>query len=885
VAPAPSAPAGRRTAVTRFAGEFLLFAVVGALLVAGGVLWLLGTPGADPLWTAATLAAVLPAAAWVAADLRAGRFGADLLAVLALVGTVVVGEHLAGAVVAVMLGGGRALDAYAQRKAGRDLSALLDHAPRTARLRTSDGLRPVPVQDVLPGDVLVLGQGEVAAVDGTLLGPAVLDESALTGEAAPVPRPAGDRVRSGVVNTGSSVDLRAVATERDSTYAGVIALAREAAAAGSPAVRMADRVAAWFLPVALVVAGLAAFLAGDLDRAVAVLVTATPCPLLLAVPVAITAGMSRASRVGVVVRDGRSLEVLGDVRTAVLDKTGTVTAGRPAVTEVLTAPGWSTDAVLDLAAAVEQVSSHVFAPCVVSAAAAAGRRPDPATGVVEAGGTATSGFVEGHEVAVGARDPDRLAVPPWVRDAEDRARQAGAGTVWVSRDGDPVGVLLVRDTVRPDAARTLGRLRAAGLTRLVLLTGDRWAVARDVAAHLGFDEVVAECDPADKVGKVRSEKAAAMTAMVGDGFNDAPALAAADVGVAVGGRGSAAAVRAADVVILDDRIDGLADAVDIAGRARRIARQSAVAGMGLSLVAMAFAAVGLLPPALGAVVQEAIDVAVILNALRVVLPARRDFRPARADLGHCDPAPAWSRLGSEIPSPEAEMREPSVNQVMTRDVVTARTTTPFKDVVELLDSGGFSAVPVVDERNRPVGVVSEADLLAKEEFAGGTAPSPSLFANRDRKERWRKSGAATAGDAMTAPVITIAPDAPVSAAARQLARTGVRRLFVIDADGALAGVVARRDLLSLFLRDDEDLRDDVLQQVFHRVFLVDPATFDVRVEGGVVTVGGKLERRSDAELAARLIHALPGVVDVASALTYGWDDTNVKVPSDLKPRP
>ncbi|MEO6086861.1 MAG: CBS domain-containing protein [Umezawaea sp.] len=230
------------------------------------------------------------------------------------------------------------------------------------------------------------------------------------------------------------------------------------------------------------------------------------------------------------------------------------------------------------------------------------------------------------------------------------------------------------------------------------------------------------------------------------------------------------------------------------------------------------------------------------------------------------------------------MREPSVDQVMTREVVAVRTATPFKELVELLDSKGFSALPVVDDRNRPIGVVSEADLLAKEEFLGGTAPSPALFADRARKDRWRKAHGVLAGEVMTTPVITIAPDASVSGAARQLARSGVRRLFVVDANGALAGVVARRDLLGLFLRDDEDIRSEVLRQVFHRVLLADPATFDVRVDRGVVFVDGRLERRSDAELAERLIRTMPGVVDVVSTLTYGWDDTAIKVNSGLEPR-
>lgn len=600
---------------SRFESAFLV--VVAALLGAGGVLWWLDWSAAALVWGAATAVAAVPALVWAAADLRAGRFGADLLAVLALVGTLVVGEYLAGAVVAVMLGTGRALDAYAQRRARRDLNALLERAPRQARLRTDEGVRVVPVEEVRPDDDVVVGPGEIVPVDASLLGDAVFDESALTGEPVPVERARGERVRSGVVVAGGSVDLRAVATAEDSTYAGVLRLAEQAAVGSAEVVRVADRVATVFLPVALAVAAIAALVAQDLTRAVAVLVTATPCPLLLAVPVAITAGMSRAARSGVVVRDGRALESLGHARTVLLDKTGTVTEGHPVVVEVVPAPGWDSQRVLDAAAAVEQLSTHVLADAVVVAASAAGRHPVAAERVEERAGWGVRGEVGGAEVFVG-----KVAeLPGWARAVASRAALDAATVTWVTVDGDVVGGLLVRDRIRRDAARTVRRLRAAGLGRVVMLTGDRPDVAQDVAGLLGFDDVVANCSPADKVARVRSEPG--VVVMVGDGINDAPAVAAADVGVALGSRSSTAAAQAADAVILDDRIDRLADAVEIAARARRIATQSAVTGMGLALVAMAFAAVGLLPPVLGAVTQEAIDAAVILNALRVLLPSHR----------------------------------------------------------------------------------------------------------------------------------------------------------------------------------------------------------------------------------------------------------------------
>ncbi|WP_439657838.1 heavy metal translocating P-type ATPase [Lentzea sp. HUAS TT2] len=604
----------------RWAGPAFLVLVV-TLTVVGGGLWFWQPGAARVCWAAATVTALLPAVTWVVADLRAKRFGADVLAVLALAGTLVVGEYLAGAMVAVMLGTGHALDSFAQRRARRDLSALLDRAPRFAQVRVGDDLRQVPVDEVVPGDVVAVRPGEVVPVDAVLLTDGEFDESALTGEPLAVHRPRGDRVRSGVVAAGAAVELRATAAAADSTYAGVLRLAEQAAASTAPIVRIADRIAAFFLPLALGVAVVAAVLARDPVRAVAVLVTATPCPLLLAVPVAITAGMSRASRAGVVMRDGQALEALGHVRIAVLDKTGTVTEGHPAVVEVVPAPGWDTERVLGVAAAVEQLSTHVLAAAVVEAAATAGLRPPPALDVREEPGRGVTGSVGGRVVVVGRRDESGGA--EWERAVVARAALDAATAVWVEVDGQVAGAVLLRDPVRRDAVRTVRRLRAAGLRRIVMLTGDRTAVAQDVAGMLGFDDVVARCTPQDKVDRVRTENTAGLTVMVGDGINDAPALAAAGVGVALGNRGSSAAVEAADAIILDDRIDRLADGVEIAARARRIATQSAMWGMGLALAAMGLAAFGLLAPVGGAVVQEAIDAAVILHSLRALLPVRR----------------------------------------------------------------------------------------------------------------------------------------------------------------------------------------------------------------------------------------------------------------------
>ena len=609
--------AGRTARLRRWLEPGLLVLTLG-LLAAGGGAWLIGAGRwDDALWAAATVLAVLPAAGWMIAALLRRTLGVDLIALLALLGTLVVGEYLAGALIAVMLATGRALDAAAQRRATRDLRALLERAPRTARRRVGDVVTEVPVDEVAVGDLVLVGPGEVLPVDGVVAGgPAVLDESALTGEPELVERAPGDAVRSGTLNAGGALEVRCTVPAAQSTYAGIVALVEQAGADNAPVVRLADRFAAWFLPLSLAVAGLAWALGGPIERAVAVLVVATPCPLLLAAPVAIVSGLSRTSRLGVVVRSGGALENLGRAQTMLLDKTGTLTAGRPAVTQVLTAPGWSPPEVLQLAASADQLSPHVLAEAVVAEARNRGLTPTLPEDVREEPGRGVEATVEGRRVRVGKREaePDT----PWGMTAVARAGLDNCALVWVQVEDVPVGAVLLKDPLRADAGRTLQRLRSAGIERLVMLTGDRPEPAREVGAVLGLDEVRAQQTPASKVAAVRAEQERAVTVMVGDGLNDAPALAAATVGIAMGARGATASSEAADVVLTTDRLDRVADAMEIARRARRIAVQSAVAGMVMSLVAMALAAVGLLPPTFGALLQEAIDVAVILNALRAL---------------------------------------------------------------------------------------------------------------------------------------------------------------------------------------------------------------------------------------------------------------------------
>ncbi|TDZ42162.1 heavy metal translocating P-type ATPase [Mycobacteroides franklinii] len=617
----------------RWFGPALVLVTLGAL-VAGAAAWLAGwSRTADGCWMAGTVTAVVPAVAWVVASLRRHQAGVDLIAVLSLIGTMLVHEYLAGALIAVMLAGGRALEAAAGRRASHDLRALLQRAPRSARRRTGSEVTVIPLAEVAVGDLLVVGPGEIVPVDGRIAGTvAVFDESALTGEPVHVQRAVGEPVRSGVVNAGGACELRASATAENSTYAGIVRLAEQTGAESAPVVRLADRYAAWFLPLALLVAGGAWLATGSMVRAVAVLVVATPCPLLLAAPVAIVSGLSRASRHGVVVRSGGALENLGHATTLAMDKTGTLTMGRPTVVEVVAGPGRDGTEILRLAASVDQFSPHVLAEAIVTEALDRGLQLSLPVDVTEEPGRGVTATIDDLRIQVGKLAENNVTAE-WARKATNHARLDSAAVTWVCLESTPVGALLLRDPLRRDASRTMRRLRTAGLNRLVMLTGDRVEPAREVATVLGLDEVYAQQTPTDKVAAVRAERDRAVTVMVGDGINDAPALAAATVGVAMGARGATASSEAADIVLTTDRLDRLADAMDIARWSRHIAMESAVVGMGLSLIAMVIAALGWLPPAAGALLQEGIDIAVILNALRALggNPAVRVELPAETE--------------------------------------------------------------------------------------------------------------------------------------------------------------------------------------------------------------------------------------------------------------
>ena len=597
-------------------------------LAAGSTASLAGaTDLASICWVATTVLGALLAMIWVGSAALHGRLGVDLIALAALVGTLFVDEFFAGAVITVMLTTGRSLEGWAAGRAECELRALLQHGPQVAHRYERGSLGDCPLDDIAIGDVLLVQPGEVVPVDGTLrTGPVVIDENALTGESLPVRRGVNDIVRSGSVNAGLPFDLIATTTSADSTFAGIVRLVQQASASTSPFVRLADRFAVAFLAISFAIAGSAWLVSGQATRAVAVLVVATPCPLILAAPVAIVAGLSRCAGRGVVVKGGGALEALAHADVLLLDKTGTLTVGRPTIVDIITADGVDSAELLHKAASLDQISPHVLATAIVGDARRRGLQLVVPTDASEQAGSGVGGVVSGRRVRVGnGRWTGIDGHEEWVIRARAVAEFEGAVCVFVGIDDQPAGALILSDPLRPDAARTIRNLRRSGIRRVVMVTGDRIEVAAAVGAMLGLDEIVAEQSPADKVDVVRRETSIGSTIMVGDGINDAPALAAATVGVAIGARGSTASSEVADIVLTVDRLDRLGDAHLIARRTRSIALQSVMAGMTLSLLAMAAAAGGYLPPSLGAVLQELIDVAVILNALRALRAGRGEM--------------------------------------------------------------------------------------------------------------------------------------------------------------------------------------------------------------------------------------------------------------------
>ncbi len=595
----------------------LLVVAIGGLLLGLGLSLSGWDEAARLAWTLATFPVLMALFMEIFRSLWHGEMGLDIVAALSMTAALTFGETLAATIVAVMYTGGTFLESFADGRARREMHDLLSRVPRTATRYFGVGLQELPVDSIRPGDRLLIRQGDIVPVDGTVAANgAFVNMSALTGESLPVSLTRNEEVLSGSTNAGDAFDLIATHEAKDSTYAGIVRLVEDAQRSKAPMSRLADRWSIGFLAITVMIAFAAWWFTRDPIRAVAVLVVATPCPLILAVPVALVAGLSRAAHFGVLIKGAHSLENMARIHTLVLDKTGTLTDGRPQIASIHSPLGYTEDEILRFAASVDQASKHPIAQAIVAAARQRNLPLALPSEVTEVAGEGVAGYVDDKEVTVGGNGFVERRVQATPFSIPETA--AGSVVVAVAIANRLVGYILMADPVREEAAEMLDGLRHEGIRRILLATGDRAAVAERVAEGLGLDGIRSSLTPDQKVLVVLTERKNGPVMMVGDGVNDAPALAAADVGVAMGARGAAASAEAADVVLLVDRIDRLRTGIEIARRSRRIAIESVVVGIGLSVFAMVAAALGFLRPVEGAILQEAIDVAVILNALRAL---------------------------------------------------------------------------------------------------------------------------------------------------------------------------------------------------------------------------------------------------------------------------
>ena len=609
------------TLVTLVAGAVASLAGAGAI---GRWIWLLGA-----------IAMGLPLVLRTIRGALEGRFATDIVASLSIGGAIALGQPLVALVIVVMQTGGEALEQYAEGRASAAVRELEAAAPRRANLIRDGQVEEVPATSIAIGDVLLIRPGDLVPCDGVITsGESELDTSSLTGEALPVRAIAGTEVMSGMANALGSFRMRVTAPSEQSQYARIVEAVRSAQSSKAPLQRLADSYAVWFTPITIGLCAIAVVVTRDWMRVLSILVVATPCPLILATPVAIIGGINRAAKRFIIIRNGGALERLSDVNAAVFDKTGTITVGKPKLHAVLAAPGFERASVLRSAAAVEEHSSHLLARVLVDAAKAEGFSIAASTAHAETPGQGVLGTVDGHIVRVGSR---AFVVPRCVEggaaalalDKSDSTLRA-----YVSIDDRLAGVLEYADELRPELPSTLSALRGSGVERLVLLSGDHESIVHVLAERAGIHEAHGDLLPSGKVEFIEGLKHEGhVVMMVGDGINDAPALSSADVGIALAAHGGGITAEAADVILLVDSLDRVGEAVSISRRTMRIARQSIWVGLGLSAAAMVIAALGGLPPLAGAGIQEVIDVAVIVNALRTSMNPRAGSTPRPSATG------------------------------------------------------------------------------------------------------------------------------------------------------------------------------------------------------------------------------------------------------------
>lgn len=605
-----------------------LVALIG--LIAGSILtWIFGDEVAgNRAWIVALVAGGVPLVWKTLRGILKGQFASDVVATLAIIAAVVMYEPFAGLIVVMMQSGGEALDDYGFRRASSSLETLVARAPRTARRKTGDHLADIAAEEVKVGDTLIVNPGDLIPVDGKLLSlEAEVDESALTGEPMAHTRKREAKLMSGSVNTGSVFEMEATAVSAASQYARIVRLVQQAQGDKAPIVRLADKYATWFTPLTLLICGFGWAVTGNPGTILAVLVVATPCPLILAAPIAVISGINRAAAASIIVKGGTAIEQVGRAQLVVFDKTGTLTLGSPVVSNVVTiggAGGINSCELLRVAASVEQFSSHLLAQALVHSARSKGLDLTLPSDFEEIPGNGVTGTIDGRRVAIGSIRFLSSYLDAPGRSALESAAALKPGvsntcelSAPVVIDHKPAGIIFFNDELRPGAEQMVEQLGRLGVRHTVMLTGDRLENAQRVAQQAGINEIGAGLLPEEKVIAVhRLKRQYDPIVMVGDGINDAPALAAATVGIAMGAHGTGVSAEAADIVLLVDDVTKVREIIEIGQRTRRIVLQSIGIGVGVSLLLMMIAGFGLIPAPIGAISQEVLDVVVILNALR-----------------------------------------------------------------------------------------------------------------------------------------------------------------------------------------------------------------------------------------------------------------------------
>ncbi len=611
----------RTTAVIGAALPAAAVALIGAVLALS---WSGDAELGRTIGLAGLLLCALPLVLQTVRQAIAGNFATDAIASIAIITAIVLRQPIPGLIIVLMQSGGEALDRYAQRRASRALSLLEAAAPRVAERLNGSHYEAIAVAQVQIGDRLLVRPGNAVPADAIVIeGRSDLDTAAITGEPLPLPASPGTRVFSGFINGVSPLIVDVLAVAADSQYERIVQLVKTAQDHKAPIQRLADRYAVWFTPLAIALAILTWLLTHDSMRVLAVLVIATPCPLILAAPVAVIGGINRAAKINILFRNGAALENLAAAQAAIFDKTGTLTIGGPTVAEVVAYDGSSARDLLSLIATVERGSSHMLAREIVAYARAQGIEPPLLTDSREDPGRGIAARVAGRDIAIGSLGyiRERLHSPDADAAALDAASASNSLRSYISVDARLAGHVAFHDAIRPDMPAMFAALRESGFTHIEILSGDDAAAVTDIASKLDVDGAHAGLHPGDKLKHLeRIQAAYGPAAMIGDGTNDAPALAAASVGIAVTPRGGGIAAETADIILLGDDLARIPDAVAIARRTMRIARQSIVVGLALSACGMVAAAFGLIPPIPAALVQEAIDIAVIVNALRASSP-------------------------------------------------------------------------------------------------------------------------------------------------------------------------------------------------------------------------------------------------------------------------